>query len=115
MSRLLDRGPHTVTVYPQVSTTDSRGNTVYRPDQDGTTVPGCLVTPLSSTRSRSGDTDVAEGQDVTVRWRFLARDAPLGPWARIEWNGRWLTPLSAPAETTIRGVRHISCTLTEER
>lgn len=115
MSRILDSGPHTVVVFPEETTTDSYGNTVRRPSTVGVTVTGCQVTPLSSSRGAFSSYDLAEGQQVDQYWQIRARNAPLGNWSRIEWNGLRLSPLGAPLHHTIRGVAHVACSLQEER
>lgn len=78
---LLDHGPDEVDIYPQVETTDDRGNVIHVPAAEPVTVR-CRVQPVSS-----ADVAVA-GEQVTTVYRLITRDAPLGPWARVEWNGR---------------------------
>jgi hypothetical protein len=88
---LLDTGPDVVTVYPEVKTTDSYGNTVWKPSPTGTPVAG-RVQPSTSTES-------AElGQTVGETVRFLSRDFPAGPFARVEWDDRSWDVLGAPRE-----------------
>lgn len=114
MSKILDRGPHTVTVYPEESITDSYGNTVKRPTAVGVVVSGCQMTPQMVSRGRTSDLGMREGQEVQATMQFRARTAPIGPWSRLEWQGRTYVPLAAPVETTIGGVRHVACTLQQE-
>lgn len=115
-SRLIDRGPHTITVYPEEETTDSRGNVVRKPSAVGIVVKGCLVQPLASTRGAFAAVDVRQGQRVDAAYRVFARAAPIGWWSRVEWNGKKLVPLGGPLEYVASdGSRHISCTLKEER
>jgi hypothetical protein len=113
---LLAHGPHTVTVYLEVEVTDSRGNTVRRPSTTGVVVTGCTMHPVASTRGAFPALDARRGQKVDSSWRLLARDAPLGWWSRVEFQGRVMTPLSGPLRYTASdGTTHVSCTLREER
>lgn len=115
MSRILDSGPHTVTVYPEETTTDSYGNALRRPSRVGVTVTGCQVTPLSSARGAFSSYDLGEGQQVDRYWQIRARNAPIGDWSRVEWNGLRLVPLGSPLKHSIGGVEHVACSLQEER
>lgn len=78
---LLDDGNETITVYPQERTTDDRGNEVWRPSATPVYVR-CRVQPVSA------DELAVAGQATDTTYRVIARDAPLGPWARVEWVGR---------------------------
>ncbi|GAU66663.1 hypothetical protein SSP35_03_03110 [Streptomyces sp. NBRC 110611] len=78
---LLDRGNETVTIYPQEQTTDDRGNVVWRPSAIPVVVR-CRIQP------EDPDEPTVAGQATTTTYRVIARDAPLGPWARVEWDGR---------------------------
>lgn len=116
MSILLDSGPHTVLVFPEIVTTDSRGNIIKKPADVGILVAGCLMLPLASTRGAFAAIDVRQGQRVDAAWRLFARDAPVGWWSRVEWEGKKLTILGGPlVHSVTNGVRHISATLKEER
>lgn len=116
---LLDRGPHTVTVYPQHEVVDWRGNPDQEPVTSGpVTVAGCLMQPVSSSRG----TDFDEGQRVTVEYRLIARSAPAGPWAAVEWvdpvssQTRRFIPLGVPSERHYSPASdHITVQLREER
>ncbi|MFF4607932.1 hypothetical protein ACFY12_34995 [Streptomyces sp. NPDC001339] len=77
---MLDTGPDTITVYPQEQTTDDRGNTVWRPSAVPVVVR-CRVQPQDT------DEPAVAGQATVATYRVIARDAPLGPWARVEWLG----------------------------
>ncbi|MGW3569071.1 phage head completion protein [Streptomyces sp. NPDC000941] len=78
---LLDNGNETITVYPQERTTDDRGNQVWRPSTTPVWVR-CRVQPVDA------DEPTVAGQTTVTTYRVIARDAPLGPWARVEWDGR---------------------------
>lgn len=91
MSILLDFGPHTVKVYPEVEVMDSRGNPVKRPSDVPVIITGCLMQPLASTRGAFAAIDVTQGQRVDAAWRFMARQAPLGWWSRLEFEGKVMT------------------------
>jgi head-tail adaptor len=81
---LLDAGREEVTVFPQVSTVDPSGNTVFKPAVTGVVVLAS-VQPISSTEpSVAGQETVA-----TYRVRVNRRQAvPLGPWSKVLWDGR---------------------------
>jgi hypothetical protein len=116
MSLMLDFGPHTVVIYPEETVVDSRGNVIRRPSATGVTITGCLMTPLASTRGAFAAISVEQGQRVDAAWRLFARNAPLGWWSRVEFEGKNMTVLGGPLVfTTSDGTRHISATLTEER
>jgi hypothetical protein len=120
MSVLLDHGPHTVTIYLEETVTDSYGNPVKRPSATGVTVTGCLVQPLSSSRGAFPALSVTQGQRVDNAYRFSARTAPLGWWARVIWHhpdgrDRNLTVLGGPLlYEASPATRHVSATLHEE-
>lgn len=116
MSILLDSGPHTVTVFPEIHGEDSRGNQFYKPSDIGIVIHGCLMTPLASTRGAFAAVSVQQGQRVDAAWRLFARSAPIGWWSRVEWNGLSLAILGGPLYfTSSDGTQHVSATLKEER
>lgn len=115
MSKILDYGPHTVVVFPEILGTDTYGNPVRYPAFEGVVVTGCQMTPLSSSRGAFSSYDLAEGQKVDQYWQIRARKAPLGNWSRVEWEGLKLSPLGAPLHHTIRGIAHVACSLREAR
>ena len=117
MSRLIDHGPHTVKIWIEEEVTDTRGNVVRRPRADSpVTVTGCLVHPVASTRGAFPAIDVRQGQRVDAAWRLHVRDAPLGWWAKVEFDGKIMTVLGGPLKHTVSAAtKHISCTLVEER
>src|SRR5690606_41586408 len=78
---LLDRGTETVLVWPQTTTTDPDGNPIHGIADAPVTVR-CRVQPVSSRAV------IAAGERTQARYRLSARDAPLGPWARVYWRGR---------------------------
>lgn len=78
---LLDTGNETITVYPQERITDDRGNVLWRPSTTPVRVR-CRVQPVTT------DEPAVAGQATETTYRVIARDAPLGPWARVEWDGR---------------------------
>lgn len=113
---LLDNGPHTIKVWVEEEVTDSRGNTVRRPSETPVTVTGCLMFPVASTRGAFPAIDVRQGQRVDAAYRLMAREAPLGWWSRVEWNGAPMTVLGGPlVHKSSDGTRHVSATLQEER
>jgi hypothetical protein len=80
-SRLLDAGQDTIYVYPEVKMRDSRNNLVKVPAD----------TPIKIRATTSYDrSSIAElpGQiDVSVV-KCVARDAPVGSWARVVYDNR---------------------------
>jgi hypothetical protein len=116
MSFLLDHGPHTVKVWMEIETTDSRGNVVRKPAPEPVVVTGCLVHPVASTRGAFPAIDVRQGQRVDAAWRLHARNAPIGWWSKVEFDGKVMTVLGGPLSFNASdATRHISCTLVEER
>lgn len=119
VSRLLDQGPHTVTVYLEETTTDSYGNEVKRPSSTGVVVKGCLLTPLAASTDAVSALSTAQGQRADMTFRFRARRAPLGSWSRVVWNDgtreRRLTVLSGPLNYDYSSATaHVAATLHEE-
>jgi hypothetical protein len=78
---LLDGGPDEVLIYPEVVATDERGNEVRRPAETPVSVQG-RVQPVSASEV------AVAGQQVATTYRFITRDAPLGAWALVVWDGR---------------------------
>jgi hypothetical protein len=76
---LLDNGPHTVTVYPEETYTDSYGNVARRPSQTGVEVR-CVMSPHSNTR------DSMQAGTVDTTYKLIARTAPIGNASRVTWN-----------------------------
>jgi hypothetical protein len=119
---LLENGPHTVKVYLEEESTDWRGNVVRRPKAGSpVTVRGCFMQSVDSTRGAFAALKVNEGQDVSVAYKLIARNAPVGWWSRVEWvddSGatRRFSVLGGPQVRLNSGLtRHISVTLAEER
>ena len=77
---LLHRGTDQVTVYAEVATTDSDGNTVTRPGTVGV-VCRAVVQPLSSTENGDGTTS-------KYRLRLIGYPDLLGAQSAMEWNGK---------------------------
>lgn len=124
MSILLDYGPHTVKLFMEEVVDDSRGNEIRRPMAQPVTITGCLVIPVSSSRGAFPAIDVRQGQRVDGAWRFMAREAPLGWWSRIEWFRAGGAPVDLLRFTVLGGPLrhgvtstsgHISASLREER
>jgi hypothetical protein len=114
---LLDNGPHTVQVYLEETTTDARGNPVRQPKASGpVTVAGCWMQPVESGRDGGSARDLDQGQRVSVTYRLIARNAPVGFWAAVVWQGRRFAPVGGPQVrdfSTVTG--HVSVVLREER
>lgn len=113
---LLDHGPHTVKIWIEEEVVDSRGNAIRRPAAEPVTVTGCLVHPVASTRGAFPALDVRQGQRVDAAWRLHVRDAPLGWWSKVEFDGKVMNILGGPLKYGVSaGTGHISCTLVEDR
>lgn len=113
---LIANGPHTVKVWMEEEATDSYGNAVRRPVADPVEISGCLIHPVASTRGAFPAIDTRQGQRVDAAWRLHVRDAPLGWWSKVEFNGITMTVLGGPLHyTASEATTHISCTLIEER
>lgn len=78
---LLNRGTDTVTVFEEVTRTDSDGNTITTPGTVGV-VSRAVVRPLSSTES-DGDT-APKYRLRLVGWH----GSLLGAHSAVEWNGK---------------------------
>ena len=114
---LLENGPHTVKIWIEEAAVDSRGNAIRKPAAGSpVTVTGCLVHPVASTRGAFPAIDVRQGQRVDAAWRLHAKNAPLGWWSKVEFEGRIMTVLGGPLNyTSSPATSHVSCTLVEER
>ena len=78
---LLDNGPETVLVYPQVESVDEYGTPTLVPSDVPVEVTGATVEQVRA------DESAAEGGDTTTTYRVFARGAPAGPYAAAEWDG----------------------------
>jgi hypothetical protein len=87
---LLDTGFETVVVFAEETVTDPDGNPVRRPAGLGVSVRA-HVQPVTQAE------DVTVGQGSDTRYRVIARDAPLGAWARVDWRGESYEVLGEPA------------------
>ena len=118
---LAERGPHTVRVFLEEETTDWRGNVVRQPSETAVTVTGCWMQPLASTRGAFAALNVSQGQDVSVAYKLLCREAPVGWWSRVEWVDeagatRKFAVLGGPQRRDFSAATtHLSCTLSEMR
>ena len=89
---LLDDGRDTVTLYPEIVSTDVLGNPGKRvPDLDNPVTVTGRVQPVSFT-----ETDL-NGQQVTTRYRFITRTFLAGAFARATWDGRSWDVIAEPA------------------
>lgn len=105
---ILDAGPHAVTVYPEILAYDRNDNPVKQPAKTGTVVTGCTITPLGTSR---GQRDASAHAD----YRIAARTAPIGPWSRIEWQGRNFFILDGPHRFNASPeTMHVSAVIREE-
>lgn len=105
-SILLDRGRAVLDVYPEVTVTNKRGDHIKVPSDTPVKVR------VSMARDRNASAELPGQVDVKII-RCMAREAPLGTWARIVYNGEeW--DLAAPPHTGIgvsRQTRSVSFTI----
>ncbi|WP_433507997.1 hypothetical protein ACQP04_16980 [Pseudonocardia halophobica] len=107
---LLDHGPHDILVFPEIATEDSRGNPVQAPSAVGVLVRRVTITPMATT------IDASQGQRVRALYRLICRDAPLGPWARVEFAGRSFHVVSGPMVYDVsEATRHVEVIIEETR
>jgi hypothetical protein len=81
---ILDRGNATVVVHPQVETTDSDGNPVWGPSEDGIELD-VMLWPLTLVETASLGREFGEVYRVRP---VRGQEIPVGPWATVEWDGR---------------------------
>jgi len=111
---LLD-GPETITVYVEETYEDSYGDTKTRPSETGVVITGCIVQPMSTLRLFP-PLDGTQQQRVYATWRLMAKTAPLGVWARVEWRGIRMSIRSGPEYRPYSAAtNHVSALLEEER
>lgn len=108
MSKILDRGLDTIVVFPEITTTDSRGNVVKKPSDIGVTVKGVTMEHIAAERTTDGR--------IHNDYRLFARDAPLAAFCMVEWQGKQLTPTGPPRpHTASAGTKHLTIILREVR
>jgi hypothetical protein len=84
---LLNRGAETVTVFPEVVTVDSDGNTMTRPSSVGV-VCRAVVQPINTSSANSESQDI--GFDTTSKYRLRLvgwHGGLLGAQSAVEWQG----------------------------
>lgn len=100
---------HEANVYPEITYEDSRGNTVKGPAAQPVTVR-CNFSPVKQRN------DLAEAQANRVEYKFYAREAPLGIWSKVVWQGREFIVSSGPYQyDRTSTTSHIEATLNEVR
>lgn len=104
---ILDFGPHTVKCFPEETVIDSNGNPTKRPSSVGVTITGCLMIPISSS-DRGTD-------HVRADYRLIKRALPLGPFARVEFEGRTFAVIEDRHYKASISTEHVSVHLREER
>lgn len=119
---LLDSSPHTVEVFLEEEVVGFRGSVIKQPSATSVQVRGSMMQTLASTRGAFSARQVDEGQDVSVAYRFITREAPVGWWSRVEWDDpntgvrRKFAVLGGPQLRDFSvGTRHLTVTLTEIR
>lgn len=79
-SRLLDAGTEIILVYPSEYATNARGDVLQRPSETPVRVRA------TTSAQRQGDAELP-GQVSMKTIRCIARSAPVGSWARVEYQG----------------------------
>lgn len=79
-SVLLDQGRTTILIYPEVQVINARGDHVRVPAETP------VVVKVTTSSQRQGDGELA-GQVSLKTVRCVARDAPVGSWARVVFQG----------------------------
>ena len=77
---LLDRGPDVVTVYPEIENEDEYGNELQVPGGAGIEVHGRW-------QPGTAEESASLGQQTFTVYRFLCREFPAGPFARVHFDG----------------------------
>lgn len=101
-NRFLDEGKELILVYPEVTKVNKRGEKITMPADTPVQVW------VTTTADRGWDAELAGQVEVTVV-KCFARDAPVGSWARIVYNGEeWdlaMPPRFTPGVT--KATRHV--------
>lgn len=101
-SRLLDAGRETMLIYPEILTTNARGDEVRVPSETPVEIR------VTTSSQRQGDAELP-GQVSIKAMRCITREAPVGSWARIIFRGEeW--DLAAPPRFTpgvSRNTQHV--------
>lgn len=79
-SRLLDRGSEWMDIYPEEIVINKRGAKVRQPSKTPVRVRVTTAVDQSQTADVQGQLDIGI-------MRVIARNAPVGPWARVVLNG----------------------------
>lgn len=100
--------PHEVVIHPEIEDRDSYGNVIRRPADTGQTVR-CRLQVLSSGRDPSSDARIGTNR----AFRFSAKEAPIGRWSKVLWDGLELFVLAGPYrhDTGSRVTHRITATL----
>jgi len=88
-SVLLDQGRTTILIYPEVHVINSRGDQVRIPSE----IP--VEVKVTTSAQRQGDGELA-GQVSLKTVRCIAREAPVGSWARVVFQGEEWDLLAPP-------------------
>lgn len=112
---LLDTGPDTLLIWPFEDAQDDRGNAIRQPSATPVSVCGRL-----QARGSEESAAPANGQVISTLYKFIARSAPIGPWALAKYTAGPNTPLIG-TEFDVSGepelyagsprVRHVSALL----
>lgn len=101
-SRLLDAGTEVILVYPAVYDTNARGDVLQRPSETPVRVR------CTTSAQRQGDAELP-GQVSMKTIRCIARKAPVGSWARVEYQGEEWDLIGPPRFTpgVSRATEHV--------
>jgi hypothetical protein len=101
---ILDSPPHVATIFVEETVSDTYSNVIKRPSTTGVEV-ACLITPQSSRRDTSRDSRTHD------TFPFIARDAPIGTWSRVQWNGHTFSVDAVERHNASPATAHVSAIL----
>lgn len=101
--RLLDKAKEEMFIYPEVETRDAYNNVVVMPAKEPVRILATVQADQSSVAELAGQ--------ITVEiLKCTTRDAPVGTWSRVKYNGRFydvaVPPRFSPGAT--RASRHVN-------
>jgi hypothetical protein len=108
VSTILDYGPHEVAIHVEEKVIDSYGNPITPPSINVVRVR-CTVTPLSATR------DVNQAGPIDETYRVITRDAPIGSWSRVIYEGQSFTVDSIKRSDVSYETKHVTFIIRAER
>jgi hypothetical protein len=104
---MFDRG-QVIEVYPEVEFTDDYGNVLRKAGTEAVYVRG-LVQSAGQENITGRSEDALRGQEVETQIRFLCREFPAGPWARVVFDDREWDVIGEPRfYRTSPAIKHVT-------